>query len=53
MQGCTVRRVAVPGKQTTALFLSFFFLAALRSMWNLSSLTRDPTHAACIGSMES
>lgn len=25
MQGCTVRRVVVPGKQTTALFLSFFF----------------------------
>ena len=30
-----------------------FFLATLRGMWDLSSLTRDWTHAPCGGSMES
>ena len=28
------------------------FLATLHGMWNLSSLTRDQTHAPCNGSME-
>ena len=31
----------------------FFFLASLHSMRNLSSPTRDWTHAPCIGSPES
>ena len=32
---------------------SFFPLATLRSIWDLSSPTRDPTRAPCIGSLES
>ena len=32
---------------------SFSFLAVPRSMWDLSSLTRDQTRAPCIGSAES
>ena len=38
-----------------AWFLSFFlsFLAAPLGIWDLSSLTRDRTHAPCIGSGES
>ena len=31
----------------------FFFLAMYGGIWNLSSLTGDPTHASNIGSMES
>ena len=31
----------------------FWFLARTHSMWDLSSLTRDGTHARCIGSSES
>ena len=31
----------------------FFFLATLGGMQDLSSLTRDRAHAACIGSSES
>ena len=39
-------------------FIFFFLkkkilLAALCSMWDHSSLTRDQTHAVCIGGMES
>ena len=40
-------------------FIFFFLkkkkilLAALCSMWDRSSLTRDQTHAVCIGGMES
>ena len=30
-----------------------FFLAVLHSMWDLSSSTRDQTHASCSGSSES
>ena len=33
--------------------VAFFFLAAQFDMQDLSSLTRDQTHAPCIGSMES
>ena len=33
--------------------ISFVFLAVLHSMWDLSSPTRDRTHAPCIGSSES
>ena len=32
---------------------TFFFLAVTRSMKDLSSLTRDQTHAPCVGSKES
>jgi len=31
---------------------SFFFFAALHNTWDLSSLTRDQTHAPCIGSAD-
>ena len=31
------------------LFIYFYFLATLHSMWDLSSLTRDWTHAPCSG----
>ena len=31
----------------------FFFLAAQCGMQDLSSLTRDQTHAPCMGNMES
>ena len=31
----------------------FFFLATLHGMWHLNSLTRNLTHAPCIGSGES
>ena len=34
------------------LFFSFFFLAVLHGMWDLSSPTRYWTHAPCIGSAE-
>ena len=30
-------------------FIFFFFLDVLSSMWDLSSLTRDQTHATCSG----
>ena len=39
--------------QAILLFILFYFLAALCSMWDLSSLTRDQTHAPCSGSTES
>ena len=32
---------------------SFYFLSALRGMWDLSSPTRDRTHAPCSGSLVS
>ena len=35
------------------IFFFFFFLAAPHGMWDLSSLTRDRTHAPCSGSAES
>ena len=35
------------------LAFSFLLLSALCSMWDLSSSTRDQTHASCIGSTES
>ena len=35
------------------LVFCFFFLAAMHSMWDLSSLTRDGTCHPCIGSTES
>ena len=39
---------------TLCLFVCFFFfLAMYGGIWNLSSLTGDPTHASNIGSMES
>ena len=31
----------------------FFFFAAPFDLWDLSSLSRDQTHAPCIGSTES
>ena len=34
------------------VFIFFSFLAMLRGMWNLSSLTKDQTHASCSPSME-
>ena len=36
------------------VFILFFhiFLAVPHGMWDLSSLTRDQTHAACIASLE-
>ena len=34
-------------------FFFFFFLAAPHCMWDLSSLTRDLTHAPCSGNVES
>ena len=34
------------------IFLFFPFLAVPRGIWDLSSLTRDQTHAPCIGSTE-
>ena len=34
------------------LIFFFFFFAALHSAWDLSSLTRDQTHAPCIGSAD-
>ncbi|XP_067556767.1 rasGAP-activating-like protein 1 isoform X2 [Pseudorca crassidens] len=34
-------------------FLNFYFLVMLRSMWGLSSLTRDRTRTHCIGCTES
>ena len=34
------------------LIFFFFFFAALHSTWDLSSLTRDQTHAPCIGSTD-
>ena len=33
--------------------LFFVFLAMYGGIWDLSSLTRDPTHASNIGSVES
>ena len=33
--------------------VAFFFSAVLCDMWDLSSLTRDQTHAPCSGSSES
>ena len=38
---------------TVFIFIYLFYLAALRGMWDLSSLTRDPTGAPCIGSGKS
>ena len=35
------------------VFFLFYVLATLRSMWDLSSLTRNRTYAPCIGSTES
>ena len=54
-------RVVKCSPTTSFFFFSFFFflkkkkilLAALCSMWDHSSLTRDQTHAVCIGGMES
>ena len=37
---------------TVSRFVSFS-LATLHGMWDLSSLTRDQTHASCTGSAES
>ena len=37
----------------TVSFLKKNLLAMPHGMWDLSSLTRDGTHALCIGSMES
>ena len=34
------------------VFFFFFFLAALHSMWDLSSLTRGQIHTPCIGSTQ-
>ena len=34
-------------------FFSIYLLAVLRGTWDLSSLTRDQTHAPCIGNAES
>ena len=36
-----------------SIFLSVWFLATLRSMWDISSPTRDQTCKPCAGSMES
>ena len=38
---------------TPFFFLFFFFFGHTMSMWDLSSPTRDQTHAPCIGSAES
>ena len=46
-------RANVHGVATTALLKLFSFLATLCGMWDLSSLTRNETHAPCIGSVES
>ena len=35
-----------------SLLGSFFFIAALHGMWDLSSLTKDQTHVPCSGSTE-
>ena len=37
------------GRLSMSLFLSFFFLAMLGSMQDLSSQARDRTHALCSG----
>ena len=49
----TIQAVWSPGALGWLGIFFFFFLAALCSMWDLSSLTRDQTQAPCIGSMES
>ena len=38
---------------TEHLVTFFFFLATLLSIWGLNSLTRNQTHDACSGSVES
>ena len=52
-----LRKKVVYREKSKKLVLFFghfiFFLAMLCSMWDLSSPTRDQTHAPCIGSMES
>ena len=42
----------LPSLLGSFFFLSFFFFAALHGMWDLSSLTKDRTHAPCRGSTE-
>ena len=53
----SVQKVSHPRPSLAAPFTLnsclFVFLAALCSMWGLSSLTRDQTHTPCFGSMES
>ena len=41
------------GARKAILFLFIYLLAALRSLWDLSSATRDGTHGPCGGSAES
>ena len=53
--GITVTFPSATSQEKLCVFFFFLilFLAALQDLWDISSLTRDQTHAPCIGSLES